>query len=246
MAKIGCRMRPHRMPHRPPRHGGIARHQDLSRGRRSTSRLGPAAGLSMGDFAFQSGDGEITFCGAIEMPGGCISRSCHQERASPNTASRTPCSAVAVSVTPAELQGLADLRRHFFGRRSPGNEHYRPLRHHALPQGCLNANRIFLPILLFRPLRPIRIRAPLRGRCAGHISGVVRRAERAGRDPVAGRRKSLDFVRQYSPSSSEKIEDPRSTHQGRGLWMDYKSRHAITVSDLARHVALRNGCGQRR
>ena len=29
----------------------------------------PGAGLSMGDLHFSQGDGEITFCGAIEMPG---------------------------------------------------------------------------------------------------------------------------------------------------------------------------------
>ena len=38
--------------------------------RKSTSRsMCPAAGLSMGDLHFSQGDGEITFCGAIEMAG---------------------------------------------------------------------------------------------------------------------------------------------------------------------------------
>lgn len=55
----------------PPReHGGNCDIKDLSRG--STVFFPvyvPGAGLSMGDMHFSQGDGEITFCGAIEMAG---------------------------------------------------------------------------------------------------------------------------------------------------------------------------------
>ncbi|MTH77997.1 formamidase [Paracoccus aestuariivivens] len=55
----------------PPReHGGNCDIKDLSRG--STIYFPvyvPGAGLSMGDLHFSQGDGEITFCGAIEMAG---------------------------------------------------------------------------------------------------------------------------------------------------------------------------------
>lgn len=55
----------------PPReHGGNCDIKDLSRG--STVYFPvyvPGGGLSMGDLHFSQGDGEITFCGAIEMAG---------------------------------------------------------------------------------------------------------------------------------------------------------------------------------
>ena len=55
----------------PPReHGGNCDIKNLSRG--STVYFPvyvPGAGLSMGDIHFSQGDGEITFCGAIEMAG---------------------------------------------------------------------------------------------------------------------------------------------------------------------------------
>ena len=55
----------------PPReHGGNCDIKDLSRGARCWFPVYvPGAGLSMGDLHFSQGDGEITFCGAIEMPG---------------------------------------------------------------------------------------------------------------------------------------------------------------------------------
>ncbi len=55
----------------PPReHGGNCDIKDLSRGARVFFPVYvPGAGLSMGDLHFSQGDGEITFCGAIEMPG---------------------------------------------------------------------------------------------------------------------------------------------------------------------------------
>ena len=55
----------------PPReHGGNCDIKDLSRGSRVYFPVYvPGAGLSMGDLHFSQGDGEITFCGAIEMAG---------------------------------------------------------------------------------------------------------------------------------------------------------------------------------
>ena len=55
----------------PPReHGGNCDIKDLSRGSRIFFPVYvPGAGLSMGDLHFSQGDGEITFCGAIEMAG---------------------------------------------------------------------------------------------------------------------------------------------------------------------------------
>ncbi|MFO7188169.1 MAG: acetamidase/formamidase family protein [Pseudomonadota bacterium] len=55
----------------PPReHGGNCDIKDLSRGSRIYFPVYvPGGGLSVGDLHFSQGDGEITFCGAIEMAG---------------------------------------------------------------------------------------------------------------------------------------------------------------------------------
>ena len=55
----------------PPReHGGNCDIKNLSRGSRIYFPVYmPGAGLSMGDIHFSQGDGEISFCGAIEMAG---------------------------------------------------------------------------------------------------------------------------------------------------------------------------------
>ncbi len=55
----------------PPReHGGNCDIKDLSRGAKIYFPVYvKGAGLSMGDLHFSQGDGEITFCGAIEMAG---------------------------------------------------------------------------------------------------------------------------------------------------------------------------------
>jgi formamidase len=55
----------------PPReHGGNCDIKDLSRGSKIYFPVYvDGAGLSMGDLHFSQGDGEITFCGAIEMAG---------------------------------------------------------------------------------------------------------------------------------------------------------------------------------
>ncbi|MDX6752638.1 formamidase [Geminicoccaceae bacterium 1502E] len=58
----------------PPReHGGNCDIKDLSRGSRIYFPVYvKGAGLSVGDLHFSQGDGEITFCGAIEMYGGWV------------------------------------------------------------------------------------------------------------------------------------------------------------------------------
>ena len=55
----------------PPReHGGNCDIKDLSRGSKCYFPVYvPGGGLSVGDLHFSQGDGEITFCGAIEMAG---------------------------------------------------------------------------------------------------------------------------------------------------------------------------------
>jgi formamidase len=54
----------------PPReHGGNCDIKDLSRGSVFFPVYVDGAGLSVGDLHFSQGDGEITFCGAIEMAG---------------------------------------------------------------------------------------------------------------------------------------------------------------------------------
>ena len=55
----------------PPReHGGNCDIKDLSRGSKVYFPVYvDGAGLSVGDLHFSQGDGEITFCGAIEMAG---------------------------------------------------------------------------------------------------------------------------------------------------------------------------------
>src|SRR6267142_1421996 len=57
--------------HVPPReHGGNCDIKDLSRGSKGYFPVYvPGGGLSMGGLHFSQGDGEITFCGAIEMAG---------------------------------------------------------------------------------------------------------------------------------------------------------------------------------
>jgi formamidase len=58
----------------PPReHGGNCDIKDLSRGSRVYFPVYvEGGGLSVGDLHFAQGDGEITFCGAIEMAGGWV------------------------------------------------------------------------------------------------------------------------------------------------------------------------------
>jgi formamidase len=52
------------------RHGGNCDIKDLSRGSKIYFPVYvKGGGLSMGDLHFSQGDGEITFCGAIEMAG---------------------------------------------------------------------------------------------------------------------------------------------------------------------------------
>ncbi len=59
---------------------------------------GAGAGLSVGDLHFSQGDGEITFCGAIEMPGWIHLRISSLikggSRSSPSTSIRAPATRV--------------------------------------------------------------------------------------------------------------------------------------------------------
>ena len=95
----------------PPReHGGNCDIKDLSRGSRVYFPVYvPGAGLSMGDLHFSQGDGEITFCGAIEMAGWLNLKVELIKGGMANTASRTRFSSRADQ---ADLQRLSDLRRH--------------------------------------------------------------------------------------------------------------------------------------
>ena len=74
----------------PPReHGGNCDIKDLSRGSKVYFPVYvKGGGLSMGDLHFSQGDGEITFCGAIEMAGWLHLKVDSSRAASPNTASR--------------------------------------------------------------------------------------------------------------------------------------------------------------
>ncbi len=100
----------------PPReHGGNCDIKDLSRGSKIYFPVYvPGGGLSMGDLHFSQGDGEITFCGAIEMAGWLHHQGrCHQGRRVEIRHQEPGVQAVADH---AELQRLPDLRRHL-GRR---------------------------------------------------------------------------------------------------------------------------------
>ena len=131
----------------PPReHGGNCDIKDLSRGSKIYFPVYvPGGGLSMGDLHFSQGDGEITFCGAIEMAGwlhlkvdlikGGVAEIRHQE------------SRVQAVADHAELQGLPDLRGHL-GRR--GRQAALPRRPHRLSSGLPERDRVPEEVRLFR------------------------------------------------------------------------------------------------
>ena len=100
----------------PPReHGGNCDIKDLSRGSKVYFPVYvPGGGLSMGDLHFSQGDGEITFCGAIEMAGWLHLKVDVIKDGMAKYGIKNPdLQAVADH---AELQGLSDLRGHL-GRR---------------------------------------------------------------------------------------------------------------------------------
>ena len=112
----------------PPRARRQLRHQDLSRGARVFFPVYvKGGGLSVGDLHFSQGDGEITFCGAIEMAGWVHMRVSLIKGGMDKYAIRNPIFKPS-PITPT--QGLPDLRRHL-GRRAgqtalSGREHARP------------------------------------------------------------------------------------------------------------------------
>ena len=101
----------------PPReHGGNCDIKDLSRGSKIYFPVYvTGGGLSMGDLHFSQGDGEITFCGAIEMAGWLHLKVDVIKDGMAKYGIKNPdLQAVADH---AELQGLSDLRGHL-GRRA--------------------------------------------------------------------------------------------------------------------------------
>ncbi len=151
----------------PPReHGGNCDIKDLSRGSKIYFPVYvEGGGLSMGDLHFSQGDGEITFCGAIEMAGWVhlkveVLKGRHGEV-------RDQEPHLQALAGDAELQGLSDLRGHL-GRRGR-RQHYLDV-HIAYRQACLKRHRVPQEVRLFRrPAYSILGTAPVQG----HISGVV-------------------------------------------------------------------------
>ena len=96
----------------PPReHGGNCDIKDLSRGSKIYFPVYvPGAGLSMGDLHFSQGDGEITFCGAIEMAGWLASQGRHHQGRHGEVRNQEPD--LQAEPDHAELQRLSHLRRH--------------------------------------------------------------------------------------------------------------------------------------
>ncbi len=124
----------------PPReHGGNCDIKDLSRGSKIYFPVYVnGGGLSMGDLHFSQGDGEITFCGAIEMAGWVhLKVEMHQGRHGQIRHQKSDLQAVADH---ADLQRLSDLRRHF-GRRVGQAALSR--RAHRLSAGLPERDRVF-------------------------------------------------------------------------------------------------------
>ena len=101
----------------PPReHGGNCDIKDLSRGSKIYFPVYvKGGGLSMGDLHFSQGDGEITFCGAIEMAGWLHLKVEIIKDGMAKYGIKNPI--FKPSPIDAELQRLSDLRGHL-GRRA--------------------------------------------------------------------------------------------------------------------------------
>ena len=131
----------------PPReHGGNCDIKDLSRGSKIYFPVYvPGGGLSMGDLHFSQGDGEITFCGAIEMAGWLHLKVDVIKDGMAKYGIKNPdLQAVADH---AELQGLPDLRGHL-GRR--GRQAALPRRPHRLSPGLPERDRVPEEVRLLR------------------------------------------------------------------------------------------------
>ena len=131
----------------PPReHGGNCDIKDLSRGSKIYFPVYvPGGGLSMGDLHFSQGDGEITFCGAIEMAGWLhLKVDIIKDGVAKYGIKNPDIQAVADH---AELQGLSDLRRHL-GRRA--GQAALPRCAYRLSAGLPQRDRISQEVRLFR------------------------------------------------------------------------------------------------
>ena len=149
----------------PPReHGGNCDIKDLSRGARIFFPVYvPGAGLSMGDLHFSQGDGEITFCGAIEMPGWIH---LNVELIKGGMAKYGIKNPIFKPGRSSPLQRLLDLRRHL-GRRD--RRAVLPRRARGLSTGVPQRDRVPEEIRVHGAQAYRFSGAPVEGR----ISGVV-------------------------------------------------------------------------
>jgi len=151
----------------PPReHGGNCDIKDLSRGSKIYFPVYvDGAGLSMGDLHFSQGDGEITFCGAIEMAGWLHIRVTLLKDGMTKYGIKNPI------FRPSPITPKYDDFLIFEGISvdEAGKQHYLDV-HVAYRQACLNAIE-YLKKFGYSGAQAYAIlgTAP----CQGHISGVV-------------------------------------------------------------------------
>ncbi|MDP3288261.1 MAG: acetamidase/formamidase family protein, partial [Methyloversatilis sp.] len=151
----------------PPReHGGNCDIKDLSRGSRIFFPVYvKGGGLSMGDLHFSQGDGEITFCGAIEMAGWLHLRVSIIKDGMKKYAIKNPI------FKPSPITPKYDDYLIFEGISvdEQGKQHYLDV-HVAYRQACLNAIE-YLKKFGYSGAQAYSIlgTAPVQG----HISGVV-------------------------------------------------------------------------
>jgi len=151
----------------PPReHGGNCDIKDLSRGSKIYFPVYvDGAGLSMGDLHFSQGDGEITFCGAIEMAGWLHIRVTLLKEGMSKYGIKNPI------FKPSPITPKYDDFLIFEGISvdEQGKQHYLDV-HIAYRQACLNAIE-YLKKFGYSGAQAYAIlgTAP----CQGHISGVV-------------------------------------------------------------------------
>ena len=115
--------------------------------RRSTSRsMFRVRGLSMGDLHFSQGDGEITFCGAIEMAGWLH----HQGRVSSRTAWRSTASRTLMFKPSPMTPNYKDyLIFEGISVDEAGKQHYLDV-HDCLSSGMSERHRVSQKVRLFR------------------------------------------------------------------------------------------------
>ena len=154
----------------PPReHGGNCDIKDLSRGSKIYFPVYvKGGGLSMGDLHFSQGDGEITFCGAIEMAGWLHIKVEVLKGGMAKYGIKNPIFKPS-PITPTYNDYLI-----FEGISVDewGKQHYLDV-HVAYRQACLNAIE-YLTKFGFNHRRPRPTpRSSATAPCQGHISGVV-------------------------------------------------------------------------